>query len=410
MIRVPVTVIGIGFSFYLMLLSAQFGFSRLLGRYGVQAMSLPSTTEAIRLAPFDADAHRAQATVFRSLQMYQEARRELEVATSLRPHDDYLWLELGMARDEVDDTQGALSAFDQAVVNAPFYAHTRWQRANLRLRLGRYDEAFAELRAAANSNSRFLPTLIDLAWNLSGQNAQITEQLAGIQTTAAHVEFARYLAKQGKGKETLDQFRLVATSMAPPYRNELVRALVASKQFSEAFEIWNFTSSDGRVKSPTVYDGGFEGPITYNEGGFGWRILHDAKLDVSQDGSLPENGTRSLRIIFNGHSATPDPIVSQLIVVHAPARYRTNFAVKSDHLLTGSPLVLQVTDPINNQTFKEFEIAPESGWQRESFEFSTQIGSAAVELRLIRKGCASEPCQIFGTLWLDSFSIEELPQ
>ena len=403
-------MIGIGLCFYLMLFSAQFGLSRLLARYGVTAMSLPATTEAIRLAPFDADAHRAQATVFRNLQMYQEARRELEVATSLRPHDDYLWLELGMMRDQVDDTQGALTAFDQAVVNAPFYAHTRWQRANLRLRLGRYDEAFAELRAAANTNRQFLPTLIDLAWNLSDQNAQVTEQLAGIQSTAAHVEFARYLAKLGKGKETLDQFRLVATAVAPPYKNELVRGLVAAKQFSEAFEIWRYAGSDVSVEASTVYDGGFEGPISYNEVGFGWRIRNDPKLDVSQDGSVRETGTRSLRIIFNGHSATPDAIVSQLMLVRAQARYRMNFAVKSERLVTGSPLVLEVTDAVKNQTLKEFEIAQESFWQRESFEFATPNGNTAIELRLIRKGCSSGPCQIFGTLWLDSFSIEQIPQ
>ena len=373
-------------------------------------MSFPATAEAISLSPYDADAHRAQAVVFRNFQMYPEARRELEIAASLRPRDDYIWLDLGMLREEVGDTQAALSAFDQAVANAPFYAHTRWQRANLWLRLGRYDEAFAELRAAANSNNHFLPALIDLAWNLSGQNAQLTEQLAGIQSTAARIEFARYLAKQGKGKDTLDQFRLVATAMSAAHRNELVRELVATKQFSEAFVIWRYGSSNPGVDTSTVYDGGFEGPITLNEAGFGWRVLHNANLDVSQDGSVRDTGKRSLRITFNGHSATPDAIVSQLIMVRAQARYRMNFAVKSERLVAGSPLVLQVTDAADNQSLKEFEISQESEWQRESFEFATPNGSTAIVLRLIRRGCSSGPCQIFGTLWLDSFSIEQITQ
>src|ERR1043166_4312558 len=257
-----------------MLLAARYGFSRLLSRYGVIAMSLPATSEAIRLAPLDADAYRAQATVFSKLQMYGEARRELERAVSLRPHDDYLWLELGMTRDEVDDTQGALTAFDRAVENAPFYAHTHWQRANLRLRLGRYDEAFAELRAAANSNRRFLPTLIDLAWNLSGQNVHLTEQLAGIESTASRIEFVRFLARHGKGKETLDELKLVGSEIPPIYRNELVRELIWTKQFSEAFQIWRQASAEA-VYNAVVYDGGFEGPITFSEAGFGWRIQHD---------------------------------------------------------------------------------------------------------------------------------------
>jgi len=373
-------------------------------------MSLPATTEAIRVAPLDADAHRAQATLFSKLQMYTEASRELDIAAGLRPHDDYLWLELGMARDEVGDSQGALRAFDRAVENAPFYSHTRWQRANLRLRLGRYDEAFAELRSAADSNHRFLPTLIDLSWNLSGQSAQVTEQLAGIHSTAAHIELARFLARKGKGQETLDEFRLVANEMAPVYRNELVRELIATKQFPEAFEIWRYASTDKAINKPVVYDGGFEGPITFSEAGFGWRILHDPKLDVSQDGSEKDSGDRSLRIVFNGHSATPDAMVSQFIMIQGRSKYRVSFASKTDQLVTGSPLMIGVSDAVNNQTLKEFEIASDSKWRRQAIDFDTPVNCTAIQLKLIRKGCSTGPCQIFGTLWLDSFSIEQLTQ
>jgi tetratricopeptide (TPR) repeat protein len=408
--RITASLTAVVFCLFLMLLAARYGFSRLLSRYGVMAMSLPATTEAIRLAPFDAEAHRAQATVFTKFQMYTEARRELELAVSLRPHDDYLWMELGIVRDELGDSEGALKAFDRAVENAPFYAHTHWQRANLRLRLGRYDEAFAELRTAANSNHRFLPTLIDLAWNLSGQNIQLTEQLAGIQSTAARIEFARFLARKGKGKETIDEFRQVANEMAPVYRTELVRELIATKQFPEAFEIWRYASGDKAVNNPAVYDGGFEGPITFSESGFGWRILHDPKLDVSQDGSDKDTGARSLRIIFNGHSSTPDSIVSQIIIIRAQAKYRVSFAFKTDDLMSGSPLVLQVSDAVNNQVLKDFEIAPGGTWRRQSFDFDAPHNCGTIQLKLVRKGCSAGPCQIFGTLWLDSFSIEQLTQ
>jgi tetratricopeptide (TPR) repeat protein len=319
-------------------------------------------------------------------------------------------MELGIVRDEVGDSEGALTAFDRAVENAPFYAHTHWQRANLRLRLGRYNEAFAELRTAANSNHRFLPTLIDLAWNLSGQNVQVTEQLAGVQSTAARIEFARFLARKGKGKETLDEFRQVATEMAPVYRTELVRELIATKQFPEAYEIWRYASADKAVNNPAIYDGGFEGPITFSESGFGWRILHDPKLDVSQDGFDKDTGARSLRIIFNGHSVTPDSIVSQIIIIRAQAKYRVSFAFKTDDLMSGSPLVLQVSDAVNNQALKDFEIAPEATWRRQSFDFDAPANCGTIQLKLVRKGCSSGPCQIFGTLWLDSFSIEQLTQ
>jgi hypothetical protein len=198
--------------------------------------------------------------------------------------------------------------------------------------------------------------------------------------------------------------------MAPVYRTELVRELIATKQFPEAYEIWRYASADKAVNNPAIYDGGFEGPITFSESGFGWRILHDPKLDVSQDGFDKDTGARSLRIIFNGHSVTPDSIVSQIIIIRAQAKYRVSFAFKTDDLMSGSPLVLQVSDAVNNQALKDFEIAPEATWRRQSFDFDAPANCGTIQLKLVRKACSSGPCQIFGTLWLDSFSIEQLTQ
>src|SRR5262249_22773071 len=163
-------------------------------------------------------------------------------------------------------------------------------------------------------------------------------------------------------------------------------------------EIWQHASVDKVVNSPVVYDGGFEGPITFSEAGFGWRILHDPKLDVSQDGSDKDTGARSLRIIFNGHSVTSDSIVSQFIIIRAQARYRISFGFKTNHLISGSPLVIEVSDAVSNQALKDFEITPEGVWQRQSFEFDVPAKGGTIQLKLIRKACSSGPCQIFGTL------------
>ena len=160
--------------------------------------------------------------------MFQEATKEFEIAASLRPNDDYVWLELGMLRDELNDSEGALSAFDQAVTQAPYYAHTRWQRANLRLRMGLYDEAFAELREAAKVIGHSCQSLIDLAWGLSRQDAKLTEQLAGIESPDSRVTFTRFLASKGKGKETREQFALAAQFFSVEQKRELVMALIRS--------------------------------------------------------------------------------------------------------------------------------------------------------------------------------------
>jgi tetratricopeptide (TPR) repeat protein len=408
--RIGVSLLGILGCAFCILTSAQFGFSRLLSRYGLNAMSLPATSAAIRLRPLDADAHRAQAAAFRNFGMFQQARNELEIAASIRPRDDYLWLELADTRDELGDVDGALNAFDQAVANAPFYAHPRWQRANLRLRLGRYDEAFAEMRAAAASNRAFLPTLIDLSWNLSQQNARLTEQLAGIQSTESRIEFARYLSREGKGPETLEQYRLVARNISLVYKKQLVTQLLAAHIYPEAFEIWRDTNGTARPVGTSIYDGGFESPVSLNEAGFGWRIRQESNLEVSQDISDHDSGAKSARVVFNGSPFSRDAVVAQTVYIERPQNYKISFAFKSRNLVSGGPLVLQVCDAASDQTLTEFEVPVESDWQRHSLQFTTPQNCRAIELRLARKECSSSPCPIFGTLWLDSFSIEQIPQ
>jgi hypothetical protein len=104
--------------------------------------------------------------------------------------------------------------------------------------MGRYDEAFAELREAAKSNRTFLPSLIDLAWGLSRQDAKLTEQLAGIDSPDSRVAFTRFLASKGQGKETREQFAQAAQFFSVEQKRELLRALLEVHAYRDALGIW----------------------------------------------------------------------------------------------------------------------------------------------------------------------------
>ena len=385
--------------------SLRFGISRAAGRASVSGKAISLAHEAVRLTPADPDAHRAKAIVFRELRMYQNAKDELEVAVSLRPRDDLLWLELGELRDELDDADGALSAFDNAVMSAPYYAHTRWQRANLRLRMGRYDEAFPELRDAAASNRRYLPTLIDLAWSLSKQDVKLTEQLAGIESIESRTLFARLLARQGKPREALEQFALIKQNVSPEIKRELVDSLMATFNYTEAFQLW----SDAAGPVTQVYDGGFEGPINFGAPGFGWHVVRQPQIEVSQDALEKESGGKSLRIVFTGDSPATIASIAQTIVIKPERRYRLSWAIKSKDIVTGGSPLLSLEDPRSRARIVSANLQLESGiWQKQSVEFSAPIDCDAVLLKVARNECSAAPCPIFGTLWLDSFGIEEI--
>lgn len=396
---------------FLILTSARTGFARLLEKYAMLTYSLPAANQATRLARSDADAHRVRAAVLSHLKLIEEAENELEQATSLRPKDDYLWLELGNARDEIGDTQGALAAFNEAVRFAPYYAHTRWQRGNLLLRMGHYEQAIADLRQASLSNSNFLPNFMDLAWGLSRGDAKATEQLLQINDDRTRLTYARFLARHGKAQEAVEQFRLAQASALEETRMDFLRQLIDAKAFREAFNLWKGPVGGSNKTMSVVYDGGFEGQLSLDEEMFGWRLLREQEgVTISLDATQQHSGTKSLRIQFNGNSNPNVPLLSQLILVKPQQRYRVNFAASTKDIVTGGLPFISIKDAGAGQLLGRSSSFPQAThpWQVLSFDFTTSPTTDALILSLQRNNCTSAPCPIFGFVWLDSFSIQEL--
>lgn len=407
MIRLLGSLAGILACLLIIWINAQAGLSRLLGKYAIFNGSLEAADTSVALASNDPEAHRVRAAVLYRLKQVPEAARELEQAIALRPRDDYLWLELAMIKDELEDPAGALLAFNESVRLAPIYAYPRWQRGNFLLRQRRFDEAFADMRQAATSNPAFIPNLIDLAWGISGGNDKTAERLAQISDGEMRAAFAGFLAKKGKPREAAEQLALTG-DVSEQTRKQIVRDLISAKAFREAYEIWK--KSNRGYEAATIYDGGFEGPLEFDEFGFGWRLSRATQgPKLAADISQPQSGVRSLLIEFQGDSNPGSSIISQLIVVEPSRYYKVNFAARTRNLVTGGLPVVVVNDAASSRRLGESTaLRPDiTDWRTLSFEFQTDSATRAVVLSLQRQGCTTSPCPIFGSIWLDSFSMEE---
>lgn len=372
LIRFTVAILAIAFCCFIIQASARFGFSRLLGRFATTANYLPAVDEAVRITPSDPEAHRARARILSRQQKPVEASKALESAVSLRHRDDYLWLELGNAREEAGDQQGALIAFDQAVRWAPYYAHTHWQRGNLLLRMGRTAEAFAELRTAAATNQTYLPSLMDLAWGISGENVAAAQQLIGITNERERQSFAAFLARRGELREA-------------------------------------FLISYESVTLPALFNAGFEEPLVAPKTAFGnWTVSterNNSKLAI--DVAEKFSGEKSLQITLNGQWEPSASLLSQTVIVDPGQTYRISFAVMTKDMATGGPPVIAITDATNGQLLGKSEGFPSTpSWNTLNLDFTTLPASEAVVIRLQRNNCATSPCPIFGVVWLDDIKIE----
>ena len=399
-------VLAIALCLFLIQVSARFGMSRMFARYALATNSTEVADTAVKFAPSDPETHRARAAVFNRQQRPAEAAQSLETALTLRYRDDYLWIELGNTREDLGDTQGALAAMDQAVRWAPHYAHTHWQRGNLLLRMGRANEAFTELRTAAAANPRYAPNLIDLAWGISHNDIKTTEALLEIKNDNQRLDLIRYLARNGKGSEVLNQIALLTTPLSTENKNELAKLLFDSKAFDASFAL---SQPDGKFHDPQIINGEFEEPLVLNTSGFDWIIAPQQKSRFAIDVSEKSRGEKSLRINLDGSWTPGTTLLSQTFIVKPARTYRLTFAVKTKDLVTGGPPLIVITDATNNQLLGKSENFPTATtpWTKLTVNFTTLPTSQAAVIRLQRNNCDSSPCPIFGTLWLDEFYVEQ---
>lgn len=394
-------------------MAALAGVSRLFSKYAAVAGRLDGADRAVGLSLSDPEAHLIRGALLKADNRLNEAIKEYEQAAALRPRDYVLWLELGLARDEAEKQAEAINAFKEAIILAPDYAEPHWQLGNVLLRAGRTDEAFLEMRRAAQSNHALLPQLIDLAWNIYNGDVPSVEHAAQPQSSAARLALARFAARHGKAADAARIFRTIENVLEED-RRAFLAELLAAREFNVAYEVW--ATMPGRSASHSgsgFTDGGFEEQINFDEQGFGWRIARNlAQVRISIDKAQPHGGSSSLRLDWSGDSNPTSQIVSQIIPVEPNARYRLRFAVRTEELVTGGLPLIAIVDANarDSTTLAQSEPLPPNTapWQERCVEFTCGKETQAVLVILRRQSCSSGTCPVFGRLWLDDFSLQKL--
>ncbi len=403
-----VAVIGAALCCFGLWQSARLGAARTVAQHAVLMNDRVAAERSVRWLPHDATTHISRGIVLQRTQDYPGAIAEFERSVQLRPLDYFPWMLLGVSRDLNGDQAGAVRALRQSIALAPAYAQPHWLLGNLLLRTRQIDEAFRELRFAANTDPALLPNVIDLAWGINDYDPP--RVIAAIQpgNDRAHLALAIYFAIHQQGAAALDQFRAVAKP-SEEAGNRLVAELIKAKQFVQANEVWTRTHGTGSNPAQLL-NGDFEDEVAVGKTGFGWQIPNDlSNVTMSVDGSQFQSGARSLRVDFQGNAEPSTPLLSQLLIVKPNGRYRLTFKAMAKDLVSAAPPILVVSnagDDKRNAIAQSAPLTNSGSWQEIVVEFSAPANGEAVWLALTRQSCAASTCAAFGTLWLDSFRLD----
>jgi hypothetical protein len=97
-------------------------------------------------------------------------------------------------------------------------------------------------------------------------------------------------------------------------------------------------------------------------------------------------------------------------MVEPSVRYKVNFAARPKDIVSGGPPLAVITDASSRERLGQSTtlVKGNDGWQTISFEFTAAPKTNAVVISIEREACTTAPCPIFGSLSLDSFSMERV--
>ncbi len=378
---------------------------------------LETVRRAVSWAPSDPLTHwRLGAIAQRQLlpdQLHQVVD-EYEKAASLSPNDYRFWMALGTALEQWGEVERGEKALRRATELAPSYAYPRWYLGNLLLRSGRYDQAFAELRRAAEADPGLRSQLLDLAWAIYNKDLDSFVEAVG-NSANARAELAAYLLGRQRFEDGILLWQRLNEAEKQANRTNgeaIVGALVTAKRFHQAAEVANdlVPAASYRTGEGKFVDGGFEDDVIPQTGAvFGWQVKSLQQAQVGIDPTRGHNGSRSLRIVFQVPSRLDSISVSQLVPVRPDTQYDFECYVRSLDLQSTSTPRIEIADATEGQGVTGSDPAPtgSTAWQRIAFSFKTGAKTEAVTVKIIRTSCGEDPvCPIFGTVWYDDFNLK----
>ena len=387
--------------------------------FNTETNSVEAAQRAVSMAPDDPMTHWRMDQVSQkvlSLEQQAQAIGAFERAVSLSPNDYRYWMTLGIAYEQVGETAKAEYALKRAVGLAPSYAYPHWYLGNLLLRSSRYDEAFVELRRAAEADAELQTQQFNLVWEVYKPDPEALKRAIG-DDSLARAKFALYLVNRQEFETGLKIWDGIGPDEKKSNKESgeaLVNSLVTAWRYHDAVKVWNDLVGDtnNRIEIGRVFDGGFDDASRYGpEMPFTWQVQQVLGVQIGLDPTRSHSGASSLRLLFNVRTNLEGLNVMQLVPVAPGTEYEVEFYVKSEELETGGPPIVQIVDPTTSGVIvtSPYVAIGDSEWTRVALPLKTGDKTEALLIKIERPSCGTKEapiCPIFGSVWYDDFSFK----
>jgi len=261
-----------------------------------------------------------------------------------------------------------------------------------------------------------LPLAISRAWRSSEDVDQLLNDLLPADTEA-YLQALDFFASIHKAEPGLKVWqRLVALGKPFPldrvssFFEELInvdRADEARQAWRQALAAAGLPHDEPRNQN-LVWDGGFARDFT--NAGLDWRWTPLSNAEMSVDPEPAPNGSRAIRIDFNGGSNLPVLSPAQFVPVEPSRRYHFHAYMRTEGITTESGMRFNITDP-NHEGALSLQSDNFTGshpWTPAEADFETGPSTHFILVQLFRAPSRLFENKIEGTVWIADVAVTPL--
>ena len=343
-----------------------------------------------------------------------EVIRLNQTATRLSPYKAWYWAELASSYEWAGREEQAQRAYERAGQLFPNSPEINWKLGNYYIRAGKSGEALRAIRKMLLGSAQNRQAAYDLAWRAEIPAGQILgEMVPG--DTGNLLAYLGYLVRTGRMDQAGETWaRLLGSGarLEPQAAFFYLDALIQHKRVDELSAAWGnlaagrpAVNQSRRPEANRITNGGFEDEIL--NGGLDWRVLVVEGVVVSVDNLNSFDGTRSLRILFEGQRNIEYVHVSQYVPVQPDSRYRFTAYLRTQKITTDSGPRFEIFDAFDA---RRMAVATDSvegtqSWTPQQIEFRTSPETRLLVVRLVRSPSRKFDNLISGTVWIDHVSL-----
>ncbi len=350
------------------------------------------------------------------LQDYQEASKQYRMALRENPLSSQTWFDTARVHWWLGQIEEAKEALGLALRFNPSNSRLRWESALFQIQLEDYEGAVANLRHLVMTEPHQRRTYFTLIHTLMRPADFIDTTLPAEPGVLS--DYLDYLIRQGETENGRTVWRRLTDLRHSALDSRLVLSYVDMmldhKDLSEAISAWDLllrSRGIGRRNDSlgnVVWNDGFERDETWGAG-FDWRVGRSAGVEIGVSALSSTEGTRSLKVAFDGTHNPDLTAASQVVPVMPGSRYLLSGSIKTTGITTSNGPYLEVRDFLDSRRYAISEsYVGDHPWSAVRVPFETSPKTQAVIIKIRRDASQKLDNLIGGTAWIDQVSLQKL--